>query len=190
MNMAIVRGILRESIRNLGPAGSVVNIKRGYFRFLHQSQKVVYATSEALKIMEIQRADLERQDLERKNQAEKLIQLLKNYTLTIQMEASEKGMLYGSVTPRDIIKHLESVTSELSIHHIFLGSPIKEIGKYSIKIEPYPHVSTTINLMVTNLHGHQEEQDNTEPQTKQKEKKQQYIDDRYGAEEVWHDEEE
>lgn len=178
--MAIVRGILKESIRNLGPAGSVVDIKRGYFRFLHESQKVVYATKEALETMEAQRADLERQDLEKKSQAEKLIQGLKNYTLTLSLEASEKGMLYGSVTSRDIAKHLESVAPHLSMHHIFLGAPIKEIGKYQVRIEPYPHVSTMINLVIQNLHGREFQEDPEDVSSRHQEKdKKYYTDDRY-----------
>lgn len=183
--MAIVRGILKESIRNLGPAGSVVDIKRGYFRFLHQSHKVVYATSEALKEVEAQRAELQRQDLLRKEKAEKLVGTLKNYTLTMALEASEKGMLYGSVTPRDIAKNLEDVAPELSMHHVFLSAPIKEIGKYSVRIETYPGVATAISLVITNLHGHSTEDHGQEIGQKEEKDKKYYTDDRYEDDTQW-----
>ena len=90
--------ILKEAIKNLGEIGDVVKVKPGYGRnYLIPTGKAAYATSENLRIL-----SLEKEELERKQQAERELiaarsKEFENLSLTIEANVTEDGNLYGSI---------------------------------------------------------------------------------------------
>lgn len=149
----MVKGILRETVRKLGTTGSIVEVKGGYFRYLFRSQRISYATPQALAEVESNRAQLEEKDAQRRQQAQTWYDQWNNQTITLHKEASEKGMLYGSIAARDVAHTLKEKGVHIHPNQVFLSKPIKEVGEYVVRIELHPMVTMdiTINVLAISL---------------------------------------
>ena len=100
--------ILTANIKKLGKVGDIVNVKSGYARnFLFINNKAIRKTLENLKNLEKQKSEIEEKELKIKENAQKIIEKIKNITLEFKKEADENGQLYGSVKTREILEKLK-----------------------------------------------------------------------------------
>ena len=100
--------ILTEKVSNLGNLGDIVHVKPGYARnYLLPQGKAIRATKENIEIFEKERSKREEDNIKNKSEAEKQSKELKDISLIILRPASETGLLYGSVSTRDISKLLK-----------------------------------------------------------------------------------
>src|ERR1041384_4786820 len=95
--------ILLERVAKLGQMGETVKVRDGYARnFLLARGKARRATKENKERFETQRAQLEARNLERKTEAQGVGEKLDGQSFTIIRQSGETGVLYGSVSPRDL----------------------------------------------------------------------------------------
>jgi large subunit ribosomal protein L9 len=67
----------------------------------------------------------------------------------IVLKSKEKGgKLFGSISAKDIAKHLQQSGIELKDENIILKNPIKKIGEYEIEIRLAKDISGKIKLVV------------------------------------------
>jgi large subunit ribosomal protein L9 len=144
-----MRVILREDIPNLGEAGDVVTVKRGYARnYLIPNKLALEATEGNLKTFkDISRARDARFEKER-GDAEILAEKLAGVRLVIQVEVGEEDHLYGSVTSQMIRDALTDEGFEIERRLIQLPTPIKELGTFDIPIRLHREVEPTIQVIV------------------------------------------
>src|SRR5690606_5359202 len=101
--MATVKLLLRESIRNVGKVGDVVEVSPGFARnYLLPKNLAVEPTPGNIKKVEERRKEIERLERERREQQEALIRQLEGVEVTLERRANEQGHLFGSVTATDI----------------------------------------------------------------------------------------
>ena len=146
--MATVRAILLEPIRKLGNTGDIVDIKRGFFRYLLELKRITYATKPALEALEQNLVNLKVQDEERRIQAEKWATELTSHKIVLYSESGERGMLYGSIAARDIAQSLKAFNIHIHPNQVALPKPIKEIGEYTVRLDLHPQVHTDIAFSV------------------------------------------
>lgn len=146
--MATVRAILLEPVRKLGVTGDIVNIKRGFFRYLLGLKRITYATKPALEALEQNLAKLKAEDEERRIQAQKWADSLINQKMVLYSEAGERGMLYGSVAARDIASALKDFNIDIHANQVALPKPIKEVGAYTVRLDLHPAVTAEIAFSV------------------------------------------
>lgn len=146
--MTTVRAILLEPIRKLGNTGEIVQIKRGFFRYLLGLKRITYATKSALDALNHNLAQLKEQDEERRIQAEKWVQELENHKIVLYSESGERGMLYGSIAARDIAQSLKAFNIHIHPNQVALPKPIKEVGSYTVRLELHPKVHTDVAFSV------------------------------------------
>jgi len=146
--MATVRAILLEPIRKLGTTGDIVNVKRGFFRYLLGSKRITYATKPALEALEQNLAKLKEQDEERRVQAQAWSSTLANQKIVLYSESGERGMLYGSIAARDIATALKEFGVHIHPNQVGLAKPIKEIGSYTVRLDLHPSVTTEVPFSV------------------------------------------
>ena len=141
--------VLLENIRKLGRIGDVVSVKAGFGRnWLLPQKKALRATENNLRVFETQKSDFEAQNSEKKVQAEKLAEKVKEVVLEMVSPAQANGVLYGSITIKDIFDALKVKNVDVSKNQINLNKPIKEIGKHLVNIMLHPEVSCDISLYV------------------------------------------
>src|SRR5579862_5765710 len=106
--MPNVKLLLKESIKNVGRVGDIVEVSPGYARnYLLPKDLAVQPTPNNVKKVEARRKEIEKQERERREQQEAMIGRLKEVELTLERRANEQGNLFGSVTATDIAKSLQ-----------------------------------------------------------------------------------
>jgi large subunit ribosomal protein L9 len=141
--------ILLERVENLGQIGDVVHVRNGYARnYLLPRKKALRANDENKKIFEAQRADLEARNLERRKEAEAAAKKLDGRAFVIIRQASEAGLLYGSVTTRDIAEAAAADGVKVDRMQVRLDKPLKALGVSKVRVMLHPEVTATIDVNV------------------------------------------
>lgn len=141
--------ILKEDVSGLGYKDDVVEVKSGYGRnYLIPFGKAVIATPSALKVL----AENQRQRAHKlakiKADAEAVAASLADVALTIGAKASATGTIFGSVNNIQIAEALEKLGHNIDRKIIVLKESVKELGKYTAKINLHKEVSVEIPFEV------------------------------------------
>ena len=146
--------ILLQKINKLGNIGDTVKVKPGFGRnFLIPSGKALRATKENKEVFETTKAKLLEKNKDEVEKAEKIRAKVEALNLIIVRSASDTGILYGSVTTRDIAKLIGENGITLSRRQIALDKPIKELGSFDMSVILHPEVESKIKLKVVRSLG-------------------------------------
>ncbi|MDR2872491.1 MAG: 50S ribosomal protein L9 [Xanthomonadaceae bacterium] len=142
--------ILLQKVTNLGNLGDKVTVKRGYGRnYLVPQGKAVPATPANLAEFEKKRAEYEAKAKDVHDKAESRRAKLENASVTIRVNASTEGKLYGSVGPRDIADAFSASGLSLEKSEVIMTEgPIRHIGEYEVIAQLHADVATTIKVVV------------------------------------------
>jgi large subunit ribosomal protein L9 len=141
--------ILLERVAKLGQMGETVNVRDGYARnFLLPRGKALRATKSNLQHFETQRAQLEARNLERRQDAEKVGEALNGKSFTIIRQAGDTGVLYGSVSPRDLAEIATAEGFTVSRDQFVLNNPIKNLGLHNVAVSLHPEVEVQVTINV------------------------------------------
>ena len=146
--------ILLQKISKLGNMGDTVRVKQGFGRnFLIPTGKALRATKENKAFFEETKAKLLEENKEAIEKAEELRTKVESLKLAVVRSASDTGILYGSVTTRDISNLIGAEGVSVSRKHIALDQPIKELGIYDVSIIFHPEVESKVKLRVVRSLG-------------------------------------
>lgn len=141
--------ILKEDLKNLGVAGSVVNVADGFARnFLIPRNLAVEASTKNIKALEQARKKIEDEARKAKDRAQELLNKLSSLTIQIQAKAGEEGKLFGSITNADISEALKREGYDIDRKKIVLEGPIKRLGTYTVQVKVYQDIVATVNINV------------------------------------------
>ncbi|MDG5495036.1 50S ribosomal protein L9 [Niveispirillum sp. BGYR6] len=141
--------ILLERVEKLGQLGQVVKVKAGYARnFLLPKKKALRATKENLAYFEGQKAQLEARNLELKKEAEVVATKVDGLAVVVVRQAAESGVLYGSVTSRDVADAVTAAGTTISRAQVAIVDPIKTLGLFKVKVVLHPEVSVFVTVNV------------------------------------------
>jgi large subunit ribosomal protein L9 len=142
--------VLVDDVIHLGRRGDIVRVANGYGRnYLIPEGLAIPATKANLKIMEMQKKILARKASQEKESAEILGGELAKLHLVFSRKAGETGVLFGSVTSKDLTDLLEKKGLILDRRKIELEQPLKSIGNFTVKAYPHPEVPIEILISVT-----------------------------------------
>ena len=146
--------ILLQKINKLGNIGDTVEVKPGFGRnYLIPSGKALRATKENKEIFETTKAKLLEKNKDEIEKAEKIRADVESLNLIIVRSASDTGILYGSVTTRDIANLIGENGVSLNRRQIALDKPIKELGLYDMSVILHAEVESKIKLKVVRSLG-------------------------------------
>lgn len=141
--------ILLERVAKLGQMGETVRVRDGYARnFLLARGKALRATEENKKRFETQRAQLEARNLELKREADSVAESLDGQSVVILRQSGESGVLYGSVSTRDIAEALSAEGFSVDRNQVTLNTPIKTLGLHTVPVVLHPEVSVSVTVNV------------------------------------------
>lgn len=141
--------ILKEDVKNLGVAGTVVNVADGYARnFLIPKNLAVEASTKNIKVLEQERKKIEEASKRTKEKAQELSSRLSNLTVQIMAKAGEEGKLFGSITNADISEALKKEGFDIDRKKIILEEPIKRLGVYTVNVKVYQDIIVPVNVNV------------------------------------------
>ena len=146
--------ILLERIGKLGEIGDTANVKSGYARnFLFPKGKAIPATKDNLEEFENRKADLLASHNSKVAEAQKRAETVKGLSLTIEVNASDEGKLFGSVGTREIADAINSISgaditkAEVQMPH----GVIRDLGEFKISLDLGFDVDALISVSVIGL---------------------------------------
>ena len=148
--MAKTKILLKEAIDELGVAGDVCTVARGYARnFLVPNGLAVWATKSTLK----QADELRRIGLlklaKQKEEAEAQAEVVRGRRLLFTANAGETNRLYGSITQADIADRIEQET-EISLDRrtLLMDGSIRSLGVSPVRIRLMQGVESFVEVGV------------------------------------------
>jgi large subunit ribosomal protein L9 len=146
--------ILLEKIGKLGEIGDTANVKSGYARnFLFPQGKAIPATKTNLEEFDQRKSELMAAHNEKIGVAQARAEKVNGTSLTIEVNSSDEGKLFGSVGTRDVADAVNAkagsdiTKAEVSLPH----GVIRELGDYQISLELGYDVKATISVSVVGL---------------------------------------
>ncbi len=141
--------ILKEDVRGLGYKDDIVEVKDGYGRnFLIPQGKAVIANNANLRQLEENNRQRAHKLAKIKADAEALAASLADVALTIGAKASANGTIFGSVNNIQIADALEALGHKIDRKTIEIKGSVKELGKYTAKLNLHKEVSVEIPFEV------------------------------------------
>jgi large subunit ribosomal protein L9 len=141
--------ILLERVHKLGQMGEVVKVKDGFARnFLLPRKKALRATRANKERFEQQKAQLEASNLAARGEADKVRVKLDGQTFVILRQAGDAGLLYGSVSTRDISDQVTAGGFTVNRTQIAQDKAIKSLGLHPVRIVLHPEVTASIMVNV------------------------------------------
>lgn len=140
--------ILKESLKNLGHQGDVVNVKDGYANnYLFPKGMAMMASAGNLKMQEEnnRQGAMKREKL--KTDAASMSEKLNSITLTIATKAGANGKIFGSITPLQISQALKVKGYEIDRRKIEIDD-VKILGNYEAILNLHRDVAVKIAIEV------------------------------------------
>lgn len=145
--------ILLQDIKGVGKKDDVVNTSDGHARnYLFPKGLAVEATQNNLTKMDRTKAKEEELRKEQLEEARALKEQLDSVKVTISAKTGEGGKLFGTITNKEIAKHLEDEHNiSVDKKKITLKNPIKSVGQFNVDVKLHPKVSATLSVDVVAL---------------------------------------
>ena len=128
--------ILLKDVKGVGKKFEEKNIADGYAANFLIPRKLAVSLSDAS--ASAVKALKEQEEQSREKQSQTLIEhisQISGLTVTTKKKANEKGHLFEKITAEKISHLLKTEKGiEISLEHILLSEPIKEIGNYEVPI--------------------------------------------------------
>lgn len=141
--------ILLERVGRLGTIGDEVNVKDGFARnFLLPQGKALRANKANRTRFEAEREQIEQRNAERRDNAMAVAEAVNGRKITMIRQAGETGVLYGSVSSRDIADALNAENVEVSKSQVDLNLPIKTVGLHTVALTLHAEVDCNITVNV------------------------------------------
>jgi large subunit ribosomal protein L9 len=140
--------ILLESLNKLGKAGDIVVVKDGYANnFLIPEKKAIIANKKNKDELEGRMAEINTNNKKKIENAETIKSKIDGTSIKINIEANDEGILYGSITQKQIAEAFNSKGIEIKSDMVAL-TPIKSLGEFEIKIKHYEEVESQIKVLI------------------------------------------
>lgn len=145
--------ILLEDIPNLGTAGEVVVVKRGFgMNFLLPEGKAEMVTKSRLNEIETHKIAIKKKAEYFHKRSLEVKTQLESYPLIIKMKCGEAGRLYGAVTNLAVVSAVKVQTGiEIDKRDVKIPDPIKELGTYKVNVKLHPEVVADIKVTIEQL---------------------------------------
>lgn len=141
--------LLCKNVEHLGIVGDVVNVSNGYARnYLLPYGLATEPTAGNTRRLAEARKEAEREVAAHRVRLEELAGRLKDVEVTIQAKANEEGVLYGSVSKREIARALEAEGYVVKPEQVVLDHPLRHLDTVSVDIRLAEDLRTPVKVWV------------------------------------------
>src|SRR5471032_3077269 len=141
--------ILTKDMDNLGKAGSLVEVKRGYGRnYLIPNEWAVLATAKNVRQLDHEKAGILARAAKVKTSMTALANKLNQVEVKLKRKVGEQDKLFGSVTSKDIHEGLTALGYDVDRRQIHLPEPLKTIGTHEVEVKLHSEVSSKVKVTI------------------------------------------
>ena len=73
---------------------------------------------------------------------------IRDYSVTLEANATDEGHLYGSIGAAEISKALKAANYPVEIDMVRLDGALKELGMYTVKLQLHADIATEVKVWV------------------------------------------
>ena len=158
-----VKLLLNKSVENLGIVGDIVKVRPGFARNYLLPQALAEApTPSKIERLKVAREAALAELAHLRTAREQLLSRMQAVEVSIQRSCNDQGILYGSVTQRDISDALQAAGYDVGVRSVRLAQPIRRIGSYHVPIQFEKDLRTDITLNVEADRQFEEEREEME----------------------------
>ena len=142
--------LLLKSVENLGIVGDTVKVRPGFARnYLLPMQLADVPTPSRIEALKEERAQAQAEVSRLRSAREELHTRMKSVEVIVQRSCNDQGVLYGSVTQRDIADALQAAGYDVGVRSIRLAQTIRRVGEYHVPIQFERDLRTEVTIRVT-----------------------------------------
>ncbi|MDZ4829861.1 MAG: 50S ribosomal protein L9 [Phycisphaerae bacterium] len=128
--------LLLRNVENLGIVGDVVSVKAGFARnYLLPHAIAEHPTPEKIDSLKDARAAAQADLAALRKRREETVTKLVEHKITLVRSCNDQGLLYGSITQRDIADALVAEGFAVDMRAVRLAQPFRRIGSYHCLIQ-------------------------------------------------------
>jgi large subunit ribosomal protein L9 len=143
--MAHSEVLLVKPVEGLGGEGDQVKVRAGYARNYLLPRKIAVTLNASnrkhVDALKKRRAEREQTEL---NGAQEVAKKLEKTSLAFAVKTGEGGRMFGAVTAQDIYDKLVAAGVEIDKRKIHLFTPVKTIGKHTVKVKLHADVTVEV----------------------------------------------
>ena len=147
--MANTEVLLVQPVEGLGGEGDQVKVRAGYARNFLLPRKIAVplnaSNRKRVDALKKRRAEREQSEL---NIAQDLAKKLEKTSLAFAVKTGEGGRMFGAITAQDIYDKLVAAGHEIDKKKIHLFTPVKTLGKHTVKVKLHADVSVELGFDV------------------------------------------
>ena len=128
--------LLLRNVENLGIVGDIVKVCPGYARnYLLPHALAEHPTDAKIEALKEARAKAIAELAAQRAQREDTVQKLVGVSIKLIRSCNDQGVLYGSITQRDIADALVAAGYAVDMRAVRLAAPFRRIGSYTCTIQ-------------------------------------------------------
>jgi len=128
--------LLLRNVENLGIVGDIVKVRPGYARnYLLPHALAEHPTDAKIEALKEARAKAIAELAAQRAQREETVQKLVGVSIKLVRSCNDQGVLYGSITQRDIADALVNAGYAVDMRSVRLAAPFRRIGSYTCTIQ-------------------------------------------------------
>lgn len=142
--------ILLADVKNVGKKNQTVNVSDGFANnFLFKKKLAVPVSKKSIEILEEQKENARLADQKAREEANKLVGILKDITLEFEAKVGKDSKIFGSISLKQIEEELKAKHNITIDKRKFIDKgPLDMLGFYHLKIELYKGVIGEINVHI------------------------------------------
>lgn len=142
--------ILLADVKNVGKKNQTVNVSDGFANnFLFKKKLAVPVSKKSIEILEEQKENARLADQKAREEAIKLVEILKDITLEFEAKVGKDSKIFGSISLKQIEEELKAKHNITIDKRKFIDKgPLDMLGFYHLKIELYKGVIGEINVHI------------------------------------------
>ncbi len=141
--------LLCEDVKKLGWLGDVVEVNDGYARnYLLPQGLAKVATDASIRAIAEEKARRAEQRIQESSRVEEAVRTVEGAEAVVAAKANEQGVLFGSVSARQIAANLREQGFEVADEVVQLPEHIKQIGTHTVTLKFADDLTATVNVVV------------------------------------------
>ena len=141
--------ILQKDVQNLGDAGDIKEVAKGFARnYLLPNRLVIVANESSKKAIDHQAKLVKIKKEKRRKSSEQIVSSISDIELIMPVKVGEEGKLFGSITSMDIAKQLKEKGFDIDKRKILLDAPIKQEGEFKVSIKLEEGLVAAVKVIV------------------------------------------
>ena len=141
--------LLLRNVENLGIVGDIVKVRAGYARnYLLPHALAEHPTDAKIEALKEARAKALAEIAAQRQLREETVAKLTGVSIKLVRSCNDQGVLYGSITQRDIADALVAAGYAVDMRAVRLAAPFRRIGSYTCTIQFEKELKADISIDV------------------------------------------